>query len=138
MVGADEQQTAEVLYTLYRPILDQTFQAPLYLPRPEELGAVPLISTDLASAELIKYAANAFLALKISYINEIGLLAEKVGADIAQVAKGIGLDARIGTRFLQAGIGLGRIVLREGHRGAGGDRPRSTAWRCPSCKPRAR
>jgi UDPglucose 6-dehydrogenase len=77
------------------------------LPRPEELGAVPLISTDLASAELIKYAANAFLSLKISYINEIGLLSEKVGADIAQVAKGIGLDARIGTRFLQAGIGWG-------------------------------
>ena len=68
---------------------------------------MPLISTDLASAELIKYAANAFLALKISYINEIGQLAEKVGADIAQVAKGIGLDARIGTRFLQAGIGWG-------------------------------
>ena len=68
---------------------------------------MPLISTDLASAELIKYAANAFLALKISYINEIGQLAEKVGADINQVARGIGLDARIGTRFLQAGIGWG-------------------------------
>jgi UDPglucose 6-dehydrogenase len=68
---------------------------------------VPLISSDLASAELIKYAANAFLALKISYINEIGQLAEKVGADITQVAKGIGLDARIGTRFLQAGLGWG-------------------------------
>jgi UDPglucose 6-dehydrogenase len=107
VVGADEPETAEVLYTLYRPILDQTFQPPTFLPRPEEIGAVPLISTDLASAELIKYAANAFLALKISYINEIGLLSEKVGADIAQVAKGMGLDARIGTRFLQAGIGWG-------------------------------
>jgi UDPglucose 6-dehydrogenase len=107
VIGADEAQTAEVLYTLYRPILDQTFQPPPFLPRPEELGAVPLISTDLASAELIKYAANAFLALKISFINEIGLLSEKVGADIAQVAKGMGLDARIGTRFLQAGIGWG-------------------------------
>jgi UDPglucose 6-dehydrogenase len=107
VIGADERQTAEVLYTLYRPILDQKFQAPPYLPRPEELAAVPLISTDLASAELIKYAANAFLALKISYINEVGLLSEKVGADIAQVARGIGLDARIGTRFLQAGIGWG-------------------------------
>ncbi len=107
VIGADEEQTAEVLYTLYRPILDQTFQPPTFLPRPEELGAVPLISTDLASAELIKYAANAFLALKISYINEIGLLSEKVGADISQVAKGIGLDARIGTRFLQSGIGWG-------------------------------
>ena len=107
VIGADDPRTSEVLYTLYRPILDQTFQAPAFLPRPERVGGVPLISTDLASAELIKYAANAFLALKISYINEIGQLSEKVGADIAQVARGIGLDARIGTRFLQAGIGWG-------------------------------
>jgi len=107
VVGADEEQTAEVLYTLYRHIVDQAFQAPAFLPRPERVGAVPLISTDLQSAELIKYAANAFLALKISYINEIGQLAEKVGADITQVARGIGLDHRIGTRFLQAGLGWG-------------------------------
>ncbi|MBV8845621.1 MAG: UDP-glucose/GDP-mannose dehydrogenase family protein [Bryobacterales bacterium] len=107
VIGTAETTTAEVLYTLYRPILEQSFVAPRYLPRPEGLQAAPLISTDLASAELIKYAANAFLSLKISYINEIGILAEKVGADIAQVAKGIGLDARIGTRFLQAGIGWG-------------------------------
>ena len=107
VIGADDPRTAEVLYTLYRPILDQTFQPPAFLPRPDRMGGVPLISTDLASAELIKYAANAFLALKISYINEIGQLAEKVGADISQVAHGIGLDARIGTRFLQAGIGWG-------------------------------
>jgi UDPglucose 6-dehydrogenase len=107
VVGADEAQTSEVLYTLYRPILDQTFRAPAFLARPEGVGAVPLISTDLASAELIKYAANAFLALKISYINEVGQLAEKVGADISQVARGIGLDRRIGTRFLQAGLGWG-------------------------------
>jgi len=107
VVGADEEQTAEVLYTLYRHIVDQAFQAPAFLPRPERVGAVPLISTDLQSAELIKYAANAFLALKIRYINEIGQLAEKVGADITQVARGIGLDHRIGTRFLQAGLGWG-------------------------------
>ncbi len=107
VVGADEPQTAEVLYTLYRPILEQSFPAPAYLPRPDTTEAAPLISTDLASAELIKYAANAFLSLKISYINEVGQLAEKVGADITQVAKGIGLDARIGTRFLQAGLGWG-------------------------------
>ena len=107
VVGAEEPQTTAVLYTLYRPLLEQTFTAPSYLPRPEATAAAPLISTDLASAELIKYAANAFLSLKISYINEIGKLAEKVGADIAQVAKGIGLDARIGSRFLQAGIGWG-------------------------------
>lgn len=107
VVGADDSRSLEILYTLYRPVLDQTFAAPTYLPRPEECGAVPLISADLASAELIKYAANAFLALKISYINEIGALAERVGADIRQVSKGIGLDARIGTRFLSAGIGWG-------------------------------
>ncbi|HEY3742829.1 MAG TPA: UDP-glucose/GDP-mannose dehydrogenase family protein [Bryobacteraceae bacterium] len=107
VIGADDSRSLEVLYTLYRPVLDQTFAAPTYLPRPEECGAVPLISADLASAELIKYAANAFLALKISYINEIGALAERVGADIRQVSKGIGLDARIGTRFLSAGIGWG-------------------------------
>jgi UDPglucose 6-dehydrogenase len=107
VIGSDEPHALEVLYTLYRPVLEQTFASPSSVPRPEELGAVPLISTDLASAELIKYAANSFLALKISYINEIGQLAEKVGADIMQVAKGIGLDARIGTRFLQAGLGWG-------------------------------
>ena len=107
VIGAAETSTAEVLYTLYRPILEQSFMAPPYLPRPEGVEAAPLISTDLASAELIKYAANAFLALKISYINEIGQLAEKVGADIGQVAKGIGLDARIGSRFLQSGVGWG-------------------------------
>lgn len=107
VIGAEEAKTAEVLYSLYRPLLEQTFQPPAYLPRPENMGAVPLISTDLASAELIKYAANAFLSLKISYINEIGALAERVGANIAHVARGMGLDARIGTRFLQAGIGWG-------------------------------
>ncbi|MER3546030.1 MAG: UDP-glucose 6-dehydrogenase [Chloroflexota bacterium] len=107
VVGAEHPEALKTLYTLYRPILEQTFPAPAFLPRPEGLGAIPFVATDLASAELIKYAANAFLALKISFINEIAALAEKVGADITQVARGIGLDGRIGTRFLQAGIGWG-------------------------------
>ena len=107
VVGADEPRALEVLYSLYRPILDQTFNPPTYLPRPEDVVAVPLVSTDLASAELIKYAANAFLALKISFINEIGLVSERVGANISEVARGIGLDSRIGPRFLSAGIGWG-------------------------------
>ncbi|MGI9072980.1 MAG: UDP-glucose dehydrogenase family protein [Bryobacteraceae bacterium] len=107
VIGADESRALEVLYSLYRPILDQTFTAPTYLPRPESVSAIPLVSTDLASAELIKYAANAFLALKISFINEIGLLGERVGANISEVARGIGLDSRIGSRFLSAGIGWG-------------------------------
>ena len=87
--------------------MEQSFPAPTFLPRPEHMGGVPLIATDLTSAELIKYAANAFLALKISFINEIATLAERVGADVRQVAHGIGLDSRIGPRFLQAGIGWG-------------------------------
>jgi len=107
VIGSDSPKSLETLYTLYKPILEQTFAAPAFLPRPEGLGAVPIITTHLASAELIKYAANAFLALKISYINEIAHLAEKVGCDITQVSKGIGLDSRIGTKFLRAGIGWG-------------------------------
>lgn len=107
VVGSDDPRALETLYSLYRPVVEQTFPAPIFLPRPEGLGAVPLITTNLASAELIKYAANAFLSLKISFINEIAQLAEKVGADITQIGKGIGLDARIGNRFLQAGIGWG-------------------------------
>ncbi len=107
VVGGETQRTLEIMYTLYRPLIDQSFQAPQFLPRPADLGAVPLVGTDLASAELIKYAANAFLALKISFINEIGNLGARVGADIGEVARGIGLDARIGPRFLQAGLGWG-------------------------------
>jgi len=72
----------------------------------EPLGA-PLVRTDVASAEMIKLAANAFLATKISFINEIANVCEQVGADVVQVAKGMGLDERIGPKFLQAGIGYG-------------------------------
>jgi UDPglucose 6-dehydrogenase len=107
VIGADNGRALEILNRLYRPILDQSFTPPTYAPRPDDFGAVPLVATDAASAELIKYAANAFLALKISYINEIGQLATKVGADINQVARGTGLDARIGSRFLQPGVGWG-------------------------------
>jgi UDPglucose 6-dehydrogenase len=107
VIGTDNAKAREMLFTLYEPLLEQSFEAPDQLPRPERLGAVPFITTDLTSAELIKYAANAFLSLKVSFINEIANLSEKVGADVVEVARGIGLDSRIGTRFLQAGIGWG-------------------------------
>lgn len=107
VVGSEDERGVEVLKELFAPILKQNFTAPACLPRPEGLDEVPLLACDLTSAEVIKYAANAFLALKISYINEIARLAQKVGADANVVAKGIGMDNRIGPRFLNPGIGWG-------------------------------
>jgi UDPglucose 6-dehydrogenase len=75
--------------------------------RPLYLREFPIVFTDLESAEMIKYAANAFLATKISFINEIAALCERVGADVKSVAKGMGLDGRIGNKFLHAGPGYG-------------------------------
>ncbi|MEM8809159.1 MAG: nucleotide sugar dehydrogenase, partial [Cyanobacteria bacterium P01_G01_bin.38] len=71
------------------------------------LPPVPVLVTDLSSAEMVKYASNAFLATKISFINEVANICDRVGADVTQVAQGIGLDSRIGNKFLQAGIGWG-------------------------------
>lgn len=107
VVGSDDARALDTLRKLYQPLIEQTFTAPSFLPRPEGFKTVHFLTSDLQSAELIKYAANAFLALKISFINEISELSEKVGADIHHIARGIGLDSRIGNRFLQAGIGWG-------------------------------
>ena len=107
VIGSEDTRAIDTLTNLYRPILNQDFPPPAHLPRPERLSAIPVVTSDLASAELIKYSANSFLALKISFMNEIAHLAEKVGADVTQIARGIGLDARIGPRFLNAGIGWG-------------------------------
>jgi len=106
-VGAEQHEAIDVLRRLYRPILEQTFDPPDFLPRPRGFLLPPLVTTDPISAEMIKYAANAFLAPKISFINEIAGLCEKVGADVTEVARGIGLDPRIGPLFLQAGLGWG-------------------------------
>jgi UDPglucose 6-dehydrogenase len=104
VVGADSREAMDTLRVLYEPIIEQSFPTELD-PRPKV--AVPFVMTDLASAEMIKYASNAFLATKISFINEIANLCELVGADVSEVAYGIGLDGRIGPRFLSAGIGWG-------------------------------
>jgi UDPglucose 6-dehydrogenase len=111
VIGGNEPQALSALEELYQPILDQAFEPPPDLPRPQGLQSVPLVAVRTESAELIKYAANAFLATKISFINEVALLAEQVGADVTDVAEGIGLDSRIGSRFLQAGIGWGGSCL---------------------------
>jgi len=107
VVGAETDAAFAVLRQLYQPLLEQTFDPPPFAPRPERMPLPPMITTTQTSAELTKYAANSFLATKISFINEFAGLAERVGADITQVARAIGLDDRIGPRFLHAGIGWG-------------------------------
>lgn len=107
VIGATDDYAAERLRALYEPIIEQTFTPPPAVPRPADCTAVPVVTTDLASAEMIKYAANAFLATKISFANEIANICERVGADIREVVRGFGLDNRIGPRFLNAGIGWG-------------------------------
>ncbi|CUH38975.1 UDP-glucose 6-dehydrogenase TuaD [Jannaschia seosinensis] len=92
VVGVETDRAAEVMSNIYRPLYLRDF---------------PIMVTDLESAEMIKYAANAFLATKITFINEIAALCEKVGADVKKVSKGMGLDGRIGNKFLHAGPGYG-------------------------------
>lgn len=92
VVGVQSDRAAEVMAEVYRPLYLRDF---------------PIITTDLESAEMIKYAANAFLATKITFINEIAALCEKTNADIKQVSRGMGMDGRIGNKFLHAGPGYG-------------------------------
>ncbi|MCC5966661.1 MAG: UDP-glucose/GDP-mannose dehydrogenase family protein [Natronohydrobacter sp.] len=92
VVGVEAERARDVMAEVYRPLFLREF---------------PIVFTGLESAEMIKYAANAFLATKISFINEIAALCERVGADVKAVAKGMGLDGRIGSKFLHAGPGYG-------------------------------
>ena len=92
VIGVESARAEALLRALYRPL---------------NLVEVPVVVTDLETAELIKYAANAFLATKISFINEMAALCEAVGADVHAVARGIGLDGRIGRKFLHPGPGYG-------------------------------
>jgi UDPglucose 6-dehydrogenase len=107
VVGCTDENSANIMRQLYKPLTTQSFEAPAVAPRPRGFDSVPFVVTDLASAEMIKYSANAFLAMKISFANEIANLCEKVGADVRQVAEGIGYDKRIGRHFLNAGVGWG-------------------------------
>lgn len=101
VVGSESSQAIQIMHELYQPIIHRTHG------ENPDAPAVPFVQTDLASAEMIKYAANAFLATKISFINEVANICERVGADVTQVAYGIGLDQRIGQKFLNAGLGWG-------------------------------
>lgn len=101
VLGSNSQRAIAMMQQLYAPIVERQVADDKSLP------PVPVLVTDISSAEMVKYAANAFLATKISFINEVANICDRVGADITQVAKGIGLDSRIGGKFLQAGIGWG-------------------------------
>ena len=92
VVGTDDERARKIIAEIYRPLY---------------LNQAPILFTERRTAELIKYAANAFLATKITFINEIADLCERVGADVQEVARGIGLDNRIGPKFLHAGPGFG-------------------------------
>jgi UDPglucose 6-dehydrogenase len=92
VIGTEDEQSTAILKDLYRPLY---------------LNETPVVLTDVQTAELTKYAANAFLATKVSFINEVANLCEKVGADVHAIARGIGLDRRIGPKFLHAGPGFG-------------------------------
>jgi UDPglucose 6-dehydrogenase len=92
VIGTEDEQSTAIIKDLYRPLY---------------LNETPVVLTNVATAELTKYAANAFLATKISFINEVANLCEKVGADVQAIARGIGLDRRIGPKFLHAGPGFG-------------------------------
>ena len=92
VIGVESECAKKIMKKIYHPITR---------------AGRPLIATDIKTAEMIKYAANSFLATKISFINEMANFCEKVGADVTKIAKGIGLDTRIGSRFLHAGIGYG-------------------------------
>jgi UDPglucose 6-dehydrogenase len=92
VVGVQSDRAAEVMAEIYRPLTARDY---------------PLLRTDLETAEMIKYAANAFLATKVTFINEIAMLCERTGADVKDVANGMGFDSRIGPKFLQAGPGYG-------------------------------
>ncbi len=96
VIGTDSERAREVLRRLYRPLY---------------LIETPIVFTGLETAELIKYAANAFLAMKVTFINEMADLAEAVGADVHDIARGIGLDGRIGRKFLHPGPGFGGSCL---------------------------
>jgi UDPglucose 6-dehydrogenase len=107
VLGSNSDRALNIMRELYTDIINRKFATDSSASSAHSDAPVPVVVTDLNSAEMIKYAANAFLAVKISFINEVANVCDRVGADVKEVSRGIGLDSRIGEKFLQAGIGWG-------------------------------
>ena len=111
VVGVEDKTAEHQLHEIYRPVLERTFNCPVHAPTCPQAPPPTWVVTTINSAELIKHASNSFLALKISYANMVADLAERLGADIQEVARAMGLDPRIGPSFLSAGLGFGGFCL---------------------------
>ena len=107
VVGVEDPAAAEQLREIYRPILERKFSCPVHEGKCPDNHKAEFLVTTISSAELIKHASNSFLALKISYANAVSDLCEKLGANVEEVTHAMGLDPRIGTQFLKAGLGFG-------------------------------
>jgi UDPglucose 6-dehydrogenase len=111
VVGVEERESAEQLRQIFRPILEGHFRCPVHAAKCPPAAQPDFLVTTIASAELIKHASNSFLALKISYANVLADLCERLGANIDEVTYAMGLDPRIGGKFLNAGLGFGGFCL---------------------------
>jgi UDPglucose 6-dehydrogenase len=111
VVGVEDEATEKQLKDIYRPVLERTFHCPMHAPACPDGPAPAWLVTTINSAELIKHASNSFLAVKISYANMVADLAERLGADVEQVVRAVGMDPRIGPSFLNAGLGFGGFCL---------------------------
>jgi len=109
VIGGWDRGVIDTVARVYAPIVERRLPVELhgYVSRPATTEPVPVVRSDPPTAELVKYGANAFLAVKISFINELASIAEELGGDITGIAEGIGLDSRIGPQFLRAGVGWG-------------------------------
>jgi UDPglucose 6-dehydrogenase len=111
VIGVEEQESEQQLREVYRPILEGSFRCPVHHPSCPPVTMPEFVVTTIASAELIKHASNSFLGLKISYANVLADLCERLGGNVDEVTRAVGLDPRIGGQFLKAGLGFGGFCL---------------------------
>ena len=111
VIGVEEKESEQQLRQVYRPILEGKFRCPVHQPNCPPVATPDFVVTTIASAELIKHASNSFLALKISYANVLADLCDRLGGNVDEVTRAVGLDPRIGGQFLKAGLGFGGFCL---------------------------